>query len=181
MKKNLIAILIIALVSVGLFADPITSTFDVTTSVKSINELKLTEGALSSPYPTSLVGFDEFSDDVVIDSDGETEDFTAYISVLSNHKAGFTVTMSASPMISTTAPTTNTYEIDYTVTVGTGQSAKSYTTNATASAVTVFEETAIMALTGESKILSVEVDPDTFTAAIEDDYKGTVTFTYTAK
>jgi hypothetical protein len=187
MKKNLIALLIVALVAVGLFAtpaNPSNATFDVTTEISPINEMKLTTSALSSPYPISLTGVDGFASDVTISSTGSTTAFTAYISALSNNKKGFTVKMSATPMVSTT-DSTNTYEIDYTVaaTLGSGESAvtKSYATNGSATSVDVFDQGAITTLTGLSAKLSVAVDSASFAAAIEDDYKGTVTFTYVAK
>ena len=179
MKKNLIALLIVALVSVGLFADPITSTFNVKTSVKSINEMKLTVAALASPYPTTLENETGFSAPVVINSSGVTVAFTAYISALSNNQAGFTVTMSATPMSTTSTTNGNPHLIDYTVDAG----GITYKTRSTIDPVTVIDETTdgLTALTGVSKALSISVDTATFNAAIEDNYEGTVTFTYTAK
>ncbi|GEM_PF-4757970 len=179
MKKNLIAILIIALVSVGLFAAVSDAQFQVQTTISAINDMKLTTSSIDalSPMPTSLSGVTGFTAPVKITSSGATEAFTAYISALSNNQAGFTVKMSATPMVSTSDPSNgNNHKINYTVAAG----GVEYITGTTANPVTVISQGTITALKGVSKVLSISVDTVSFNAAIQDSYEGTVTFTYTS-
>ncbi len=178
MKKNLIVLLVIALVTVGLFAAVPEAEFQVTTSISAINAMKLTTTDIAAleTVPITLGGMTEFEADVVISSQGATEAFTAYITALSNHSGGFTLKVSATPMTSKDNSATNSNKIDYTVTAGSA----TYTTSDTATAQTVVTSGAITKLTGISKQIAIAVDTSTFNAAVEDDYVGTVTFTYEA-
>ncbi len=184
MKKNLIAILIIALVSVGLFAtNPGPATFDITTTIGGINLMKITKAAFSG---TTETAFTEAAAYTGNDEDGKhhvtaggDQDITAYISTLSNSRAGYSVKLSATPMTSTIG--SQTAYINYTVTVNTTPTAKTFTTDGanTVADVVLFTTGVQSAITPISHKIDLSVNSGNFAAAVEGTYTGTVTFTWT--
>lgn len=185
MKKNLIVLLVIALVSVGLFAatNPSDAEFIVTTSVGGINDMKVTNAAVT------LTSFDNtgngFSALTIGGTSGSSVDtttgavtFSAYISTRSNNRNGYTVTLSATPMES--APEDQTAsEINYTVSVA-GTENGSYNTKTGGDAASVITITALSAIDVQSRQISLSVNPDEYNSAVEGSYTGTVTFNYVA-
>jgi hypothetical protein len=182
MKKNLIVLLVVALVSVGLFAVDSVG-FDVKTTVEAINLMKITAAeftgttaalfASADPY----VGNDDAEDGNHYVSGGGSQTITAWLSTLSNRRTGYKVTMSATAMESAPESGAKAY-INYTVTVN---SQAITTTGATpAASKEIFSTGAQTGITPQSYQISLSVDPDDFAAAVEGDYTGTVTFAWTA-
>ncbi len=191
MKKNLIAILIIALVSVGLFADdpvtppatPADASFNVTTTVAGINLMKITQAAFSGTTKDAFTGANAYAGELKVTTSGP-QTFDAYISTLSNSRAGYKVTMSATAMKSTVTVGQSSVDalIHYTVTAN----SQSVDTSGKSGGPGAGEKVIINTLTGglggvapASHQISLTVDKDTFDAAVEGSYSGTVTFTWT--
>ena len=177
MKKNLIVLLVIALVTVGLFAaDPTNASFQVTADVSGINLMKITTAKYEGSSPTDFANNTTvpiYAGPLSVTASG-AQTLSAYISTMSNSRSGYHVTMTATAMKSTVG-SVDAY-INYTVAANT----KSITTNgATAVAgVKVIEKTSLSGLAVESHLITLTVDQTTFDAAVEGSYSGTVTFEY---
>jgi len=174
MKKTIIAtLLILALTTTALFA--VTDNFNVTTTVAEVGLIKITTASIGTTH--SVSAFNALTDftTLAINSSG-SQDFTAYMTTLSNKRSGYTVKMVASAMTSTVGSATS--YIDYTV----GCNSLTATTNGAtgSSEITVLTVPSLSAITGSSKAITLSVDATTFEAAVAGSYTGTVTFTYTA-
>lgn len=169
MKKNIIALLLVlAVVSFGVFAAPSPAEFTVTTTVNDNSFMGVTE----ETYATLGVGgeYTAFTNLGVTASGSQT--FEAYITSYSNNPGGYKLSMSATAM----SNSTNAAVIHYTV----GANSKSYDTETDTTAVELFTTSALTAIIGSSHKLSLTVDADSFDAATTGSYTGKVTFTYTA-
>ncbi len=176
-KKITIALAITLILSVGLlFADnPAPASFDVTTNVAGINRLKITTAAFSG-NPSQFDAADAFTS-LVIESAG-AQTFSAYLSTLSNNRQGYTVSMGATAMTSEVSGQATSY-INYTVSAN-GSSVA--TNGATAvPAVTVIDQGPLAGLSSQSHQIALSVDQESFDAAVQGSYTGTVTFEYAAK
>ncbi len=180
MRKNLIITLLLILSATLLTAaDPSPATFSVSTKISAVNDMKITntqvdEDTYSEPDNTfsgtvSIVGS---GPDQNMDANGNV-DFTAYVSAISNNRVGYTVLMSATPLISEGEPPAI---INYTVTVN----EVPYDTTGTPAAVSVITVESLDELSVESLPISVRVDRDQFDSAVAGTYTGSVTFEYTA-
>jgi hypothetical protein len=182
MKKNLIALLIVALVAVGLFADPANATFQVQTTITGINEMRitatevdLTDFATADLFSTLTIGGTE-DDAGTLDTSSGKVTFSAYISTRSNNRLGYTVKMKATPM-TTTAVGSVIPEINYTVAVSGMEGGSYYSADGVDPVevinVPILEETSV-----ESRAISLTVNMTDYNAAITGNYTGTVTFEY---
>ncbi len=185
MKKNLIAILIIALVSVGLFADdpvtPATATdsFTVTTSIGGINNMKVTTTAVGTDDKT----FDDLSDfstyEIEDADDLNPSTAIAYLSTQTNNRNGYKISLTVTAMKSTPTSGAVSY-INYTIFLA-GDTDGQTTANGTAKTKSdVIQQGALTKLTEKSYPIKITVDADEYAAAVEGTYTGTVTFNYTA-
>lgn len=181
MKKNLIALLIVALVAVGLFADPANSTFEVKTTITGINEMGITKTAMTlsdfdltatNLFSTLTIGGTGGS---ALATDGAVT-FDAYISTRSNNRSGYTVKVSATPMV-TAAVGQTTPKINYTVAVA-GTENGSYSTATGGDAASVITIASLTATDVQSRKISLTVNMTDYAAAVEGSYTGTVTFEY---
>ena len=175
MKKNIVALLIVALVaSASLFAVPDAS-LNLTTTITGINNMALTASELTT---STVAAYDTAADSIVasktITNSGSTGTI-AYLSVLTNRRTGFEVTISAAPLASSTVG--NSYEINYVVNAGTA----SFDTSAATNSSNKLTGPVIAGLQAYSYPVSVNVNPAEYAAALEDTYTAAVTFTYTAK
>jgi hypothetical protein len=185
MKKNLIALLIVALVTVGLFAatNPSNAEFTVKTTIDGINDMRITKTPVAlSTFDTANNLFTELSiggaTGAAVDTTTGVVTFNAYISTRSNNRKGYTVKLSATPM--TSAPSGQTSaEINYTVAVA-GDEAGSFDTAEDTTAVEVIVVESLSAVGVESRKISLTVDADEYTTAVEGTYTGIVTFNYIA-
>ncbi len=197
MKKKLIALLVVAVVTTGLFAfgpggdpepgdfigSPGPSSFDVTTTVEGINLMKITKAAFSGTTKDAFTGAAAYAGELKVTTSG-SQTFDAYISTLSNSRIGYKVTMSATPMTSTTGEGQNavTASIHYTVTANSQSVDTSGKSGGPGAGAKVIINTLTDGLDGvapASHQISLTVDKDTFDAAVEGEYAGTVTFTWT--
>lgn len=177
MKKFFVtAILALALAGVALYADPITSTFDVQATVQGINKMKITAAKFTGTAPGQFDSATAFTGPLGITAPG-SQTFSAYLSAMSNNRKGYTVSMSATPMKSSITGLADAY-INYTVTVNN----KSITTTGSqpASDVDVITVSSLTGLSVQSHKIALSVDSGTFNAAVQGQYSGTVTFTYTS-
>jgi hypothetical protein len=175
MKKNLIALLVVlALVTVGLFAaNPGPASFDVKTSVTGINLMKITDAKFTGVSASDFIDAGEFEGPVQVSASG-AQTFDAWISTLSNSRAGYKVTMSATPMTSQIGQ--NIATIHYAVTAN----SKTVDTDTSPSAQVIIDTLSGMSVVAsESHEITLTVDSTSFDAAVEGEYSGTVTFTWT--
>ncbi|WP_320128304.1 hypothetical protein [uncultured Sphaerochaeta sp.] len=178
MKKNIIAILLATFIipSFALFAAlPAPSDLYLLTSISGINLMKITESQFNPSTP-SVYAFNNATanptnETVSTDTDGDT---IAWLSILTNRRTGFTVEMTATPLVS--ADTENTYEINYIATVGSA----TYNTSDETGTNSITEDSGIAGLSAFSYAIAVDLDDNEFAMALADTYTGTITFTYTA-
>ena len=185
-KRLLFLVLFLAMTAALIFAgNPAPSKFDVETEIKGINLMKITVEKL--PIDINSADFhnaETFTGPVIIDSDGFTEPFEAYLSTLSNNRKGYTVTMKATAMKSTINDI-DAY-IDYSVYCGNPHSnfkPPHITTNGPTSdplEVEVITVDNLSKLEARSENIFIHVNYASFDAAVEGHYRGTVTFTYKA-
>lgn len=184
MKKNLIALLIVALVTVGLFAaNPDSVGFNVTTNVSGINLMKITQAAFTGTTENAFTQATAYGGTLNVSSSG-TQTFSAYISTLSNSRVGYKVTMSATAMKSTETVGQSSVDafIHYTVTANSQSVDTSNKSGGPGSNGKVVIDTLTSGMSGvapASHQISLTVDKDSFDAAVEGTYTGTVTFTWT--
>lgn len=179
MKKFIIAaLLVLTVFTASIFADnPSPASFDVTTTIGGINLMKITAAEFTGTTLAAFNSASAFSGSLPVNTSG-TQTFSAWLSTISNRRTGFTVSMVATPMTSSVDTLANAY-IDYTVSVN----SESFSTNGATTpvaAVNVIEVTSLAGLTAHSYPIGLTVDANTFDAAVEGSYTGTVTFTYTA-
>ncbi len=185
MKKNLIVLLIVTLLTGGLFADvPENTSFDVTTTVAGIDEMGITKTEMTlanfdittgNLFTTLTIGGTAGS---TVNATTGAVTFDAYLSTRSNNRSGYTVKVSATPMV-TEAVGQTTPTINYTVSVA-GTEAGSYSTAnpgdpAPVIAITSLDETGV-----QSRKISLTVNMTDYNAAVQGSYTGTVTFVYTS-
>jgi len=178
MKKTSITTLVILIIaSVSIFAAPVTDTdnFTVTTIIAETGKVKVSSAPINGNDLAAYTASGDLASYAITGSGNQTN-FTAYLTTLSNNRAGYTVSMSATAMMSADTPTTY---IDYTV----GCNNKSIVTNgATAtSAVEVMNATGLETLSGDSKQISLSIDATTYNKAVSGSYSGTVTFNFSGK
>ncbi|NLK14071.1 MAG: hypothetical protein GX313_04925 [Spirochaetales bacterium] len=184
MKKNLVALLLVlAVVSVGLFAEPdITKTFNLTTSVQGVNKMKITAAEFTGS-PGQFDGAEEAVTHVVSTYGNQqsigSDSLKAWLSTISNNRAGYTVKMTATPLKSVVEGQTTAY-IDYTVTVNNKSIATQGSSTTNPAFQNVITVASLAGVARQSHQLTIVVDQTTFEAAVEGEYTGTVTFDYTA-
>jgi len=188
MKKKLVALLLVlAVVSVGLFAAlEDTKEFVVKTDVSSQHHMKFTNKKVTSygdfgkaSNAADLSGGVEFTDGGTYGIDGEYY-YVAHISTASNHRAGYYVKMTATAMKHTNPSLSNNY-INYTIVLDREEGAplSATTNNATdgviAKAIEVASQSGMQV---QSKKIEVQIDTVSYIAAADGLHTGTVTFEY---
>ena len=183
MKKNLVALLLVlAVVSVGLFAET-TDDFIVQTNVPAIGAVKITAGQFN-PNPVmrnSLTEAGGYVGPHTVSQSGD-QGFTGYVSAISNNRGGFTIKMKATPMKSPEFGAGYYDYIDYTVQVG----SVAFTTEGAGTSSTakqIYTTPAVLqGLTPYTAAITLIVDDPSFQAALAGEgYQGTVTFEYLTK
>ncbi len=180
MKKNLIALLIVALVAVGLFAanagSPTSAEFKVTTTVSPYNLVSVTSeeftGATLEAWNTFL------STNAITDSVPVAEGTLAWANVISNNKNGVDVYITASKM--TGAATGNNYKVDYTAYVN-GASFDTSSDSSNKIFLTAANSKATTSLFIGSYEVTATLNGTSLNNAPQDTYTGTITFTFTAQ
>lgn len=170
MKKNLVALLLVlVVVSFGLFAVVDPAEFTVTTTVNGVAYMGVTNEEYDAPnandYYTLFTNLE-------IEEAGP-QDFTAYITSFSNNPGGYTISMAATAMVNGIV---SSDPIHYTISANSA----SFDTESDTAAVVVLTTGTLGTMTGSSYLLTLDVDEESFAAAVTGDYEGTVTFTYTA-
>ncbi len=179
MKKNLIVLLVIALVSVGLFADP-TDSFTVTTSVSSTNNMKVTAEDVNDSDSPAYGSLTDFTDFGVNGTNLNTGEAIAYLTTQSNNRKGYKISIAATAMASTVLSDHDITYINYTVYLGTDTTGLPTTNGTEATKADVVTVSALTTLTEVSYPIKIKVDADQFAAAVDGSYTGTVTFNYVA-
>ncbi len=173
MKKIYISILLALLfVTVPMFAA--TDSFNVTTTVADIGLIKITEASSTTATVTAFNALDAYGDLAITTSGSQT--FTAYMSTISNSRSGYTVTMDATPMLSSVS-SVDSY-INYTVTVN--AIALTTTGSTPVAGTTILTVGSLATIATQSHAVALSIDATTFAVAVSGSYTGTVTFTYAA-
>ncbi len=186
MKKILSLLLLLSIIfSSGVFAaDPSPASFDITTSVGSINQMKFTNIAVETKaaFENSSNDWTTIDNTVVAGSGALPVDNTfhdiAYISTMSNDRNGFTVSMSASAMESTTSG--GSAYINYSVAIDDDNIATTNGATSNAEIAEVISNGSLSTLKVQSAKISIKVDKAGFDAAVQGEYTGEVTFTFTS-
>ncbi|MGB4406605.1 MAG: hypothetical protein WBI82_07080 [Sphaerochaeta sp.] len=174
-KPLLLAVLIVLISTTALFATT-TDNFTVTTIVGNVDLMTISNAAYSGTTVTSFDALTPYTELPI--SSGGTQTINAWLSTLSNNRAGFRVNMKASAMTSSISGQADAY-INYTVSCNTA----SVTTNngsevTAANPVVTFPS--LSEVTSTSNKISLSVSQTDFDKALSGSYTGTVTFTYTA-
>lgn len=177
MKKSIIALLLVALIATSsafaMVASGPSADLKLTTAIEGINAMRLTSERFAPAVPSeSELNSAEGNGDtevVSLDTDGTT---LAYLSILTNNREGFKVSIKADPL--TSSDKKNEYSIDYVLSCG-GQSLDTDKTDSL-----TIEEGTISALSAFSYAIAVDLDDDQYNAALEDNYEANVSFEYTA-
>lgn len=176
MKKILILILSLFMM-VGLFADPITDSFTVTTTIGSINNMKVTEEDVSTKAWSSLKDFTNFG---VTSSNLNTGAAIAYLTTQSNNRKGYKISISATAMANTVLTGHDITYINYTVYLGDDTDGLPTNNGTTATKADVVTVSGLTTKTEVSYPIKIQVDSSQFAAAVDGSYSGTVTFNYVA-
>ena len=179
MKKNIIALLLVlAVVSFGVFADSSQKSFDVQTTITAVNDMKLVTAEVTTPS-----GYDAatgFTGQVTYN--GSTYSSFPYIAAKSNNRDGFTVALSAKAMESNNEGT-KTY-IGYTVSAGgsevTVTRASAATTVEAEAGEYVISSGSLNVLTAKSEQVSIAVNATDYAEAVDGVYTGTIYLTFAA-
>ncbi len=148
---------------------------DVSTIVQGINRMKITASFFSG-NPGQFENAPVYTGPLEVTAPGD-QDFSAYLSTISNNHNGYTVSMSATSMTNSVPGQASAY-IDYTVTVN-GQSV--ITNEATSVApVDVITVPTMSGLGSQSHKIYINVNQTDFASAVEGTYTGMVTFQYTS-
>jgi hypothetical protein len=175
MKKTLLLLLSILFCSPVFPVSTEPSKIDVSTVVQGINRMKITASPFSG-NPAQFENAPVYTGPLEITAPGE-QDFSAYLSIISNNHNGYTVSMSATSMTYAVTGQASAY-IDYTVTVN-GQSI--ITNEATSVApVDVITVPTMSGLGSQSHKIYINVNQADFASAVEGTYTGMVTFQYTS-
>jgi len=187
MKKNLVALLLVlAVVSVGVFANPNQDTgpktFTVTTTISGINLMRVS----SAQYVANPIAPSSFKELGVVENHGVEaggdQGTVAYLSTLSNYRKGYKVEMTATAMKSTLEGASAAY-INYTITVDGDATHKQITTNNNDTHdnnKVVINTGALSGLNAVSLPITISVNAGQFTNAVEGMYSGEVKFTWIA-
>jgi len=179
MKKNLIALLIVALVAVGLFAANPTDSFTVTTSISGINNMKVTTTAVGTDNKTysDLSGFSNYAINSASDLSPETA--IAYLSTQTNNRNGYKISLTVTAMKSTLTGGNDSY-INYTIFLADDTDGQVTDDGTAKTKSNVIQQGALTGLSEKSYPIKITVDADEYAAAVEGSYTGTVTFNYVA-
>lgn len=174
-NKKLLAALILLIATSSLFAAT-TDNFTVTTVVGTVDLMTIS----TAPYTgTTAASFDLLTPYTTLAiNSGGPQTVNAWLSTLSNNRAGFKVTMKASAMTSSIANQANAY-INYTVSCNTASVTTNNATVMTA-ANPVVTYSSLSEVTSTSNKISLTVNQGDFDKALSGSYTGTVTFIYTA-
>jgi len=183
MKKKLVALLLVlAVVSVGLFAnsnqDTDPKTFEVKTVVQGINMMRISDAQYTQdpPTPTTFKALNPVSLHTVTAGGSQSDgDPIAWISTISNSRVGYKVNMTATAMKSSVSGV-NAY-INYTVTVG-GKSITTTGNDTHNNPVTVIDTktSGLAGLNAVSLGITMIVNEGQFASAVEGTYTGEVKF-----
>ncbi|OQA45231.1 MAG: hypothetical protein BWY50_00167 [Spirochaetes bacterium ADurb.Bin315] len=191
MKKNLVALLLVlAVVSVGVFADPpavpAAVDFDIVTTIDPINAMKFTNNSVNNGTYSDFTG-------AVLDNNSKigkyaatgipaselTSDLTlvGYLSIASNYRLGVKINMTASAMVNSDDSVT-TY-IPYKIALGSDTTGSTVTSDGLEKN-DVFENGGLSFtnLNVKSTAIKIKVEQTDLDAALVGDYTGTVTFNW---
>lgn len=157
-------------VTASLFATPDAS-LNLSAKISGVNMMKLTASSFTPNIP-SIEAFNSAAandDEEVITSSKEVEDI-AWLSILTNKRTGFSIYISATQLENAEKD----YKIDYKISMN-----KTYMYASKPTSLPFVDvKSGITGLSAFSYPISIDINDAQYAAALEDTYKGTVTFTY---
>lgn len=175
MKKKLLLALILVITTFGLFAAT-TDNFTVTTVVGNVDLMTISTAKYTG---TTVSTFDNLTAYTTLPiTSGGTQTVNAWLSTLSNNRAGFSVNMKASAMKSSISGQADAF-INYTVSCNTASVTTSNGTEVTATNPVV-AYSSLSQVTSTSNKIALTINQADFDKAVSGSYTGTVTFIYTA-
>ncbi len=178
MGKGLFVCFLIATLGFSLLAATSADQLDLATVVAEIGLMKITSAPVSSGAPSALTNYNNAPELTTYGVTGSGDNgVIAYVTTLSNKRAGYYITVFATAMASGTSP--NISYINYKITCPNGYYE---TANATVPpAITIIDVSNLTVISASSVPISLYVEPTSFNAAVAGSYEGKVTFTFTAK
>ncbi|HAF86296.1 MAG TPA: hypothetical protein DCG32_08040 [Sphaerochaeta sp.] len=176
MKKPLLLAALIVLISTTAVFATTTDNFIVTTVVANVDLMTISNAAYSGTTVTSFDALTPYTELPI--SSGGTQTINAWLSTLSNNRAGFRVNMKASAMKSSISGQADAY-INYTVSCNVALVTTNNAVEVTA-ANPVVTFPSLSEVTSTSNKISLSVSQTDFDKALSGSYTGTVTFIYTA-
>lgn len=176
MKKILLHVLLILLITTSSLSAVTTDNFTVTTAVGTVDLMTISTLKYTGTTTTTFDNLIPYTTLPI--SSGGLQTVNAWLSTLSNNRAGFRVNMKASAMTSSISGQANAY-INYTVTCNTASATTNNATEVTA-ANPVVSFSSLSAVTSTSNKIALTVNQADFDKAVSGSYTGTVTFMYTA-
>ncbi|NLZ77617.1 MAG: hypothetical protein GX911_06580 [Spirochaetales bacterium] len=174
MKKLITLLIILTLATGGIFASP-DAFLEFSTLVDQIQGMKITASQFTGTSLEALANAEEVTS-YTVTSGGSFE--VGWISVISNNRTGYEVTMSATAMASTETPVSY---INYTISLGTAMITTNGATPVSLQPPSyVFKVASLDSLTPNSRKITLIVSDDALNSAVEGQYTGTVTFSFTA-
>ncbi|AEV29189.1 hypothetical protein SpiGrapes_1377 [Sphaerochaeta pleomorpha str. Grapes] len=177
MKKPFIVLILIALVTtVSLFAGSETTadaSLTLSAEILGINMMKLTASPFTPETP-SIDLFNGAADNENLEEISSAEEVAdiAWLSILTNRRTGFSIYVSATPLVNAD----KNYEIDYKISMN-----ETFTYASKPTSLPFVEiKPGITGLSAFSYPISIDINDDQYAAALEGTYTGTVTFTYKA-
>ena len=180
MKKNLVALLLVlVVVSFGLFADASEKSFQVETTIAPTNDMKLVTASVTTPV--------EYDDATAfggtVTYNGTSYTAFPYIAAKSNSRGGFTITMTAKAMASQNETGTKSYigykvsAGDSSITVLKGDADAAVADPDSKKVIVTGAQSVLHAASEEVSIVITEADYDN---ALQETYVGTITFNFQA-
>lgn len=177
MKKTLLlAVLLLLITTTGMFAAT-TDNFTVTTVVGNTDLMTVSTTLFNGTTVASFEGLTAFTT-LGITKGGAPANFDAWLSTLSNNRAGYKVAMKATAMTSSISGQTDAY-INYTVSCGGASLTTNNGTEVTATGKVV-SFPSLSQVTSTSNKIALSVNQNDFDKAVSGSYTGKVTFIYTA-
>ncbi|MGH0052499.1 MAG: hypothetical protein ACQ5SW_03795 [Sphaerochaetaceae bacterium] len=175
-KLTLTTLLILILSSFALFAADDTDAFDVVATINGIHEIKLVTPGTT--VPATKAEFDALTtnntDYTINDSNYDATQTVRQLVSMSNNRAGYYMTLSATAMAADLGSSEYAY-INYIVIAG---GASLTTNNATAVTATsnIYESGALTGMDFHSTDVTISVNEGQYENAVTGSYSGTVTF-----
>ena len=176
MKKIQLLAALFLLITTYSLSSAATDSFIVSTVVETVDMMTISTSKYTGTAVNTFESLDPFTNLSI--ANGGAQTFDAWLSTLSNNRAGFKVSLKASAMKSAISGQADAY-INYTVSCNTASVTTNDATEVTAPDLVV-DFSSLSAVTSTSNKIALSVNQTDFDKAVSGSYTGTVTFIYAA-